>query len=182
MPRSEVKVPVMPGRGVDGLGPEQHDAAERASTLGFSPLPRPPRIPLESSFVLDRLDRRPLSLRTPAPLAPFPSCGRSPPTPLLQRQPGPWELAPQLAPAPAGSRSSLVRPPAPSRASARRRLLTGVEKTGTSHPELAQLIARRLGLPLGASSITVLPSGELSCVALPPAARLAPATARRTEH
>ncbi|KAL8279748.1 hypothetical protein RQP46_007843 [Phenoliferia psychrophenolica] len=34
--------------------------------------------------------------------------------------------------------------------------------SGTSHPELAQLIARRLGLPLGSSSITVLPSGELS--------------------
>ncbi|KAK4056351.1 hypothetical protein OIO90_002494 [Microbotryomycetes sp. JL221] len=34
--------------------------------------------------------------------------------------------------------------------------------SGTSHPELAQLIARRLGLQLGQSSITVLPSGELS--------------------
>ncbi|PRQ70396.1 ribose-phosphate pyrophosphokinase 3, partial [Rhodotorula toruloides] len=33
---------------------------------------------------------------------------------------------------------------------------------GTSHPQLAQLIARRLGLPLGSSSIVTLPSGELS--------------------
>ncbi|SCV74719.1 BQ2448_7748 [Microbotryum intermedium] len=32
----------------------------------------------------------------------------------------------------------------------------------TSHPELAQLICRRLGLPLGNSSIITLPSGELS--------------------
>ena len=37
---------------------------------------------------------------------------------------------------------------------------------GTSHPQLAQLIARRLGLPLGSSSIVTLPSGELSYVAL----------------
>ncbi|SGY82924.1 BQ5605_C009g05604 [Microbotryum silenes-dioicae] len=35
-------------------------------------------------------------------------------------------------------------------------------RTGTSHPELAQLICRRLGLPLGNSSIVTLPSGELS--------------------
>ncbi|GAA5876441.1 hypothetical protein JCM8547_002127 [Rhodosporidiobolus lusitaniae] len=34
--------------------------------------------------------------------------------------------------------------------------------SGTSHPQLAQLIARRLGLPLGSSSIVTLPSGELS--------------------
>jgi ribose-phosphate pyrophosphokinase len=34
--------------------------------------------------------------------------------------------------------------------------------SGTSHPELAQLIAQRLGLPLGKSSVGVLPSGELS--------------------
>jgi hypothetical protein len=40
--------------------------------------------------------------------------------------------------------------------------------TGTSHPELAQLIARRLGLPLGNSSIGVLPSGELSYASLLP--------------
>ncbi|GEM11325.1 ribose-phosphate pyrophosphokinase [Rhodotorula toruloides] len=32
----------------------------------------------------------------------------------------------------------------------------------TSHPQLAQLIARRLGLSLGSSSIVTLPSGELS--------------------
>lgn len=37
--------------------------------------------------------------------------------------------------------------------------------SGTSHPELAQLIAQRLGLPLGKSSIDVLPSGELSYAA-----------------
>ncbi|GAA6041422.1 hypothetical protein JCM8097_005243 [Rhodosporidiobolus ruineniae] len=34
--------------------------------------------------------------------------------------------------------------------------------SGTSHPQLAQLIAHRLGLPLGSSSIVTLPSGELS--------------------
>ncbi|KAI5479475.1 hypothetical protein MNV49_003416 [Pseudohyphozyma bogoriensis] len=34
--------------------------------------------------------------------------------------------------------------------------------SGTSHPELAQLIARRLGLPLGDCSIVKLPSGEVS--------------------
>ncbi|GAA5997570.1 ribose-phosphate diphosphokinase [Rhodotorula paludigena] len=34
--------------------------------------------------------------------------------------------------------------------------------SGTSHPQLAELIARRLGLPLGSSSIVTLPSGELS--------------------
>ncbi|CEQ41053.1 SPOSA6832_02738, partial [Sporobolomyces salmonicolor] len=34
--------------------------------------------------------------------------------------------------------------------------------SGTSHPQLAQLIARRLGLSLGSSSIVTLPSGELS--------------------
>ncbi|GAA5902204.1 ribose-phosphate diphosphokinase [Sporobolomyces salmoneus] len=34
--------------------------------------------------------------------------------------------------------------------------------SGTSHPQLAALIARRLGLQLGASSIVTLPSGELS--------------------
>ncbi|GAA5836316.1 hypothetical protein JCM11251_001461 [Rhodosporidiobolus azoricus] len=34
--------------------------------------------------------------------------------------------------------------------------------SGTSHPQLAQLIARRLGLQLGSSSIVTLPSGELS--------------------
>ncbi|TNY19062.1 ribose-phosphate pyrophosphokinase [Rhodotorula diobovata] len=34
--------------------------------------------------------------------------------------------------------------------------------SGTSHPQLAQLIARRLGLNLGSSSIVTLPSGELS--------------------
>ncbi|GAA5884034.1 hypothetical protein JCM6882_002109 [Rhodosporidiobolus microsporus] len=34
--------------------------------------------------------------------------------------------------------------------------------SGTSHPQLAQLIARRLGLQLGRSSIVTLPSGELS--------------------
>ncbi|KAM0749406.1 ribose-phosphate pyrophosphokinase [Meredithblackwellia eburnea MCA 4105] len=34
--------------------------------------------------------------------------------------------------------------------------------SGTSHPELAHLIARRLGLPLGSSTIETLPSGEVS--------------------
>ncbi|GAA5853354.1 hypothetical protein JCM5353_002675 [Sporobolomyces roseus] len=34
--------------------------------------------------------------------------------------------------------------------------------SGTSHPQLANLIARRLGLQLGSSSIVTLPSGELS--------------------
>ncbi|GAA6020706.1 hypothetical protein JCM10207_001992 [Rhodosporidiobolus poonsookiae] len=34
--------------------------------------------------------------------------------------------------------------------------------SGTSHPQLAQLIARRLGLQLGSSSCVTLPSGELS--------------------
>ncbi|GAA5964250.1 hypothetical protein JCM3765_002786 [Sporobolomyces pararoseus] len=34
--------------------------------------------------------------------------------------------------------------------------------SGTSHPQLANLIAKRLGLQLGSSSIVTLPSGELS--------------------
>ncbi|KAH8924716.1 phosphoribosyl pyrophosphokinase [Atractiella rhizophila] len=34
--------------------------------------------------------------------------------------------------------------------------------SGTSHPELANLIARRLGIPLSKSTVSTLPSGELS--------------------
>jgi ribose-phosphate pyrophosphokinase len=34
--------------------------------------------------------------------------------------------------------------------------------SGTSHPELASLICKRLGTPLSKSSIVTLPSGELS--------------------
>jgi len=42
--------------------------------------------------------------------------------------------------------------------------LIQISLIGTSHPQLANLIARRLGLQLGSSSIVTLPSGELSLV------------------